>query len=277
MNKEIYGYVYIIKNKINSKMYFGVTVNNFRQRYGADIINHVSNEHLKRSIMKYGVENFEINEEFDIAYTKDDLFDLEDMYMCIYNTLDPRYGYNKKRSGAKYGGAGRPNEEVCKKISNAKKGVKYSEETKQLWSEQRKGEGNPNYGKHWDDEHKKKISESVSKAITGEGNPMYGKKHTEEAKRRMSEKAKGRKASKETKVKMSEKRQGKDNGNAKKVVCLETNEIFDTIGEAKQWSKAAAIGQCCLGKVKYSGKHPETGEKLHWMYYEDWLKLQENN
>lgn len=115
MNKEIYGYVYIIKNKINSKMYFGVTVNNFRQRYGADIINHVSNEHLKRSIMKYGVENFEINEEFDIAYTKDDLFDLEDMYMCIYNTLDPRYGYNKKRSGAKYGGAGRPNEEVCKK------------------------------------------------------------------------------------------------------------------------------------------------------------------
>ena len=104
--------------------------------------------------------------------------------MCIYNTLDPRYGYNKKRSGAKYGGAGRPNEEVCKKISDAKKGIKYSEETKQLWSEQRKGEGNPNYGKHWDDEHKKRISESVSKAITGEGNPMYGKKHTDEAKKK---------------------------------------------------------------------------------------------
>lgn len=104
-----------------------------------------------------------------------------------------------------------------------------------------------------------------------------GKNIQMKQKKRMSEKAKGRKASKETKVKMSEKRQGKDNGNAKKVVCLETNEIFDTIGEAKQWSKAAAIGQCCLGKVKYSGKHPVTGEKLQWMYYEDWLKLQGNN
>lgn len=164
-----------------------------------------------------------------------------------------------------------------KKISDAKKGIKHSEETKQLWSEQRKGEGNPNYGKHWDDEHKRKISESVSKTIAGEGNPMYGRKHSEEAKKKMSKKAKERKHSEETKKKMSEARQGKDNGNSKRVICLETNEIFDTISKAKAWSNASAIGQCCLGNVKYSGKHPETGEKLHWMYYEDYIKLQENN
>lgn len=277
MEKQVYGYIYMIRNKINGKIYFGKTENDFHTRYGSNIASHASNEHLKRSIKKYGIENFEINEQFDIAYAEDDLWDLEDMYICIYNCLDPRYGYNKRRSGRNHKGNGKFNEEICKKISEAKKGVTFNEETKKLWSEQRSGKGNSNYGKHWDDEHKRKISESVSKAITGEGNPMYGRKQSEETKKKISEKAKGRKASKETKKKMSEARQGKDNGNSKRVICLETNEIFDTINEAKVWSNASAIGQCCLGKVKYSGKHPETGEKLHWMYYEDYIKLQENN
>ncbi len=266
MKKEIYGYIYMVKNLVNGKMYFGITEDNFDTRYGGDIAKHTHNDHLKRSIKKYGIENFEINEKFDVAYTEDEMWDLEDLYICIYNTLDPRYGYNKRRSGSKRKGCGKFSEEAKKKMSDSKKGKTFSEETRQLWSEQKKGEGNPNYGKHWDDEHKKKISDSVSKATTGEKNPMYGKKHTDKAKRKISEKAKGRKASNETKVKMSKKRQGMDNPNSKKVICLETNEIFNTIGEAKQWCGASSIGQCCLGKISYSGKHPTTREKLHWKY-----------
>lgn len=29
---------------------------------------------------------------------------------------------------------------------------------------------------------------------------------------------------------------------------------------------------CCTGKYSTSGKHPETGEKLQWIYYEDYIK-----
>lgn len=35
------------------------------------------------------------------------------------------------------------------------------------------------------------------------------------------------------------------------------------------------IGKCCRRKRKSAGKHPETEEKLRWMYYEDWEQLTE--
>ena len=31
------------------------------------------------------------------------------------------------------------------------------------------------------------------------------------------------------------------------------------------------------GKSKYAGKHPETKEPLHWMYYDEYLKLEEKD
>ena len=101
MTKEVYGYVYMVKNLVNGKLYFGITVNDFDTRYDGNIAKYTHNDHLKNSIEKYGIENFEINKEFDVAYTEDDLWDLEDMYICLYNTLDSKYGYNKKQSGLK--------------------------------------------------------------------------------------------------------------------------------------------------------------------------------
>lgn len=59
----------------------------------------------------------------------------------------------------------------------------------------------------------------------------------------------------------------------KKVICLETKQVFNSIGEAEEWIGKGEISACCRGKQKSAGKHPETGEKLHWMYYEDWLAL----
>ena len=36
------------------------------------------------------------------------------------------------------------------------------------------------------------------------------------------------------------------------------------------YSSDGDIGRCCKGKRKTAGKHPETGEKLTWMFYEDY-------
>lgn len=119
MNKNVYGYVYMIRNKVNGKLYFGITVNDFKTRYYGNILKYTHNEHLKHSIQKYGIENFEINEQFDIAYSEDDLWDLEDMYICLYDTI--KNGYNERRSGRKHKGRGHFNhkEETKNKITDA--------------------------------------------------------------------------------------------------------------------------------------------------------------
>src|SRR3990172_3651269 len=67
-------------------------------------------------------------------------------------------------------------EESRQKMRESHLGKKYTEETKKIWSKQRKGENNPMYGKIVSEETRQKIRE---KAI--------GRKHTEEENRRNSE------------------------------------------------------------------------------------------
>lgn len=62
---------------------------------------------------------------------------------------------------------------------------------------------------------------------------------------------------------------GDKNPNSKKVVNIETNKQFSTIKEAAEWAglkSVSGIGECCKGRRKTSGKHPETGVPLHWKY-----------
>lgn len=93
---------------------------------------------------------------------------------------------------------------------------------------------------------------------------------------KISEAQIGRKLSEEHKRKQSEARKGKytrkDCYNAKPVVCLNTGEKFECIMDAKDWCHGGRIGACCQGKGYSSGTHPETGEKLSWMYVEDYEK-----
>jgi ribosomal protein S27E len=72
----------------------------------------------------------------------------------------------------------------------------------------------------------------------------------------------------------------KDKRKIKKIIiCLNTNEVFQCITKAAQYYNINRnhIGTCCNNGRKSAGKHPETGEKLRWMYYEDYLIMQQNN
>lgn len=61
------------------------------------------------------------------------------------------------------------------------------------------------------------------------------------------------------------------NNNKIKYICLTINKIFESKKAALEWLgvKHAHIGDCCLGKRKYAGKDPITGEKLQWAYYRE--------
>lgn len=100
----MYGVIYKIENNINNKVYIGQTINTngFNGRYSYNLEENTHNEHLKNSILKYGIENFNIDKEFDIANSQEELDEKEIYWIEYYNSTDPNFGYNKKEGG--YGG-----------------------------------------------------------------------------------------------------------------------------------------------------------------------------
>ena len=113
------------------------------------------------------------------------------------------------------------------------------------------------------EETKRKIGEKNSKALKG-------KKHSEEHKKKIGEAHKGKpspnkgkKASEETKRKMSE-------ASSKKVICITTGKIFNSVTEASNYYNVArnTISFCCKKKLKSAGKL--NGTKLQWKYVKDY-------
>ena len=75
------------------------------------------------------------------------------------------------------------------KISNANKGRIFSEETRKIWSEKRRGKSPGNKGK----KHTPDALSKIKAASLGENNPMYGRKHSDETKQKIGIKSVGRK------------------------------------------------------------------------------------
>ena len=109
-----------------------------------------------------------------------------------------------------------------------------------------------------------------TKGMAGELNPFYNKKHTKEAKIKMSEKHKGKKLTKEHKLKISEstkkalgnlseekkRRMSNESPNRKKVICLETQIIYNSICECSDLLQIqrSDIRKVCNGKrIKAKG------------------------
>ena len=97
----------------------------------------------------------------------------------------------------------------------------------------------------------------MSEATKGENNPMYGKRGKDNPNL-------GKKRTEEFK----QARRGESHPNAKEIYCLELDKKFTTIKQASEefGLDDSAIVKCCKGKQKTCGGY-------HWMYYEDWLKI----
>ena len=259
MNKK-YGIIYLIRNKINNKLYIGQTINGFKGRYkNGNICGYSHNEHLINSIKKYGMENFKITEEFDIAYSKEELDKLEKMYIKAYDTTNPNLGYNKQSGG--HNGT-------------------HSIETKLKMSQNHydsNGDNNPFYGKHHTQETKAIIS-NINK-----GNSYaLGCNRTEDFKKHLSEVKMGiSTATEHTKEIWSVQRMGANNPSARKVYMIDKNSNnilnkFNTIKEAIEWiventhfekkvirSMIGSIVRVCKGNSKtaygYKWKYADEG------------------
>lgn len=119
-------------------------------------------------------------------------------------------------------------------------------------------------------ETREKLRKSLKGKFSGEKNPNYGKHHSEETKKKIAEKQKGRHPSEETRQKLKS-RTGERSSKHRPVYCSELNKIFwgPTEAEQKGIAKQRLISSVLIGDQKTSGKHPETGELLHWFYVLD--------
>jgi group I intron endonuclease len=110
VENKIYGYVYLITNKINGKQYVGKTIRTIKIRFD----NHCrsKNQVISKAIKKYTKENF-IVQELAIAYSKKELKFLEELYIKWFETLVPN-GYNVMKIS---GGFEKHSEKTREKLS----------------------------------------------------------------------------------------------------------------------------------------------------------------
>jgi|GEM_PF-1461927 len=195
-NQPIYGFIYKIENNINGKVYIGQTKVGFNKRYkskgkGIERVykyltrskeqSRYFNKYLLRSIEKYGISNFSVIEELDVAYDKSELDAKEIMYIEQFDSFSN--GYNLTKGG-----------------------------------------------------------EGVI-GVTGERNGMYGVQ-----------------------------RFGEVNPNSKRIICLNSKVIFNTLKEASEHFSISksSISHCCSGFYDYV--RLENGERTSWMLYDDFLE-----
>ena len=206
--------VYQHKNKINGKIYIGITSQKPEDRWGPQGCNYKSSPHFYSAIQKYGWNNFEHNILFT-GLTKEQACLKEQELIKEYDLMNREFGYNSTSGGDIFV----MNEETKQKISQAMMGNK-------------NGLGHP-----CSEEKKKKISEA-----------QKGRKFTKEHKQKLSEAAKNR----HVPCSEDKKQTLKEKSHKKPVYCEELDKVFESVQECGRQLgiPATNISKLCNGRGK---------------------------
>lgn len=233
-----YGIVYRATNKVNGKVYVGITTTALSKR----IKGHISSGNnpkkvykFQRAIRKYGIDSF----AFDIiveCLSKEDLCASEVFYINLYQASSQDNGYNLTSGGE---GGTHFSEESKQKLRISHLGRKHAEETKLAISAAL-------IGRKVSEETRQKQSLAKKGKHGGENAPMYGKHHSEETKQRMSKSHTGLKRSPENTTRKAVQQLDKE-GNIL--------ESFSSLKEAslKCSVSISGISSACSGRIKTCG------------------------
>lgn len=278
--------IYLIKNKVNGKVYVGSAAQSFSRRWSkhkTDLGKEMHHStHLQSACDKYGIENF----EFEMVEKVEDLniiLEREQFYIDSYESYKREKGYNMNPKAGSSLGVKR-SEETKEKVrkARAKQLIIHSEETKRKI-------GLAHKGKTVTEETKKKLSDSLKGRTTGPcseekkrkiSETLMGIKHTAERKQNVAEGTKKAMQNSELRKHLSEmkKRPGEKERIrglcGRKIIKLEEDGSiteFISISEAVEIEKVSdvTIRNRCKAQKIFKG--------MIWFYKDEYEKLEKEN
>ena len=245
MKKEYY--IYLTTNLVNGKKYIGQHYGQLDDKYyGSGVI-------IAKAIAEYGKENF-VKEILEIT-TQEQIDEIEKYYIQKYNAVEDDNFYNISEGGQNGNGW-----KYAQQYWN-----EHSEEAKQIQ------QNNMKKLRQWWKEHPKEL-EANNKLLVEEAK-KWRLAHPEEVKQHMKKinqaKEKWQQEHPEEHQNQIDKwRIAGSKANSKKVLCITTNEEFESASAAGRFYNIPQpnISKCCRGERNSAGKHPETGEKMVWKY-----------
>lgn len=214
--------VYKHINKVNRKIYIGITSQKSIDRWGSNGKRYKRHTYFANAIQKYGWDNFE-HKILIHGLTEEQAKRWETKLIKFYKCNNHSYGYNSTFGGD----LNIPNDKTIQKILNTRrlKGIDYN------------GKNNPNYGKHHSEETKRKISKALKGKRCKENHHNYGKHLSEE-----------------TKQIIKRKNQLYKN-RCKKVYCPELHKVFFSVKEVYRQLGIdfSSVSKVCRGINKKAG------------------------
>lgn len=247
--------VYMHTNKINNKVYVGITSCKPEDRWGHNGIKYPKEEQpvFYNAIQKYGWDGFE-HIIFAENLTEEEAKKMEIMLIALYKTNckrydNPSYGYNMTDGGE--GALGRPcSEETKQKIREKALGRTWTEQQKANRKELYTHIKNPFKGKIHSEETKKIIGDKAKIRLSDKTkHPMYGKTQSEESRRKNIQSQKNRKS-----VVQCDKQ-----GN---FICE-----YISIGEA---SAATGIARTTISRCCNHEPHHKSAGGFIWTFSDEW-------
>ncbi|MBO4400979.1 MAG: GIY-YIG nuclease family protein [Selenomonadaceae bacterium] len=288
--------IYVVKYRPNGMLYVGQTTQQLKRRMRQHIrgsLDTSRNSHLDSAIGKYGIGEFDLYVIMQ-CQTKDALDFWETFFIAFFNTRDP-YGFNLTDGGG--GTVGYPSANrrpvVCMETGEVYPSLEAAAEkagvSDSYMCKVCSGVKTTAGGYHWryqDDEEKeivevtngisrkvicvekKMIFDSIAKAAEwagvsrdAVGQACRGQIHTSAYYhwRFLDEYDES-----DPYRAVNPKRERSTVSDPRKVICVETGEIFDSIKAAARWAKIHhdSISRVCRGKAKIAGGY-------HWKFYEE--------
>lgn len=272
MHYKIMAYTVYMHTTPIGKVYIGITSRPLEVRWKNNGYGYKT-QRFYRAITKYGWENIK-HEILEENLTEEEAKNKEVFYIEKYNSADPAHGYNMTTGGDGCCGF-HVSEETKEKLRLINTGKKHTPEQIEKirasctgWKQSDEAKAKISFthkGKPKSKEHKEKLRLA-----------NIGKHHTEETRRKLSESHKGRKLNKnqlealarynrrkinsaETRAKISA-----NSKNKKKVVCVETGQVFDTVKDVSAWLGMSpnAVSNAVCGYAERAGGY-------HWKYYHE--------